>query len=90
MVASAKGSPTIWPIHISIMFLLVLEVKYIPKLKLLPNPRPEPPSMWLPFILESDGEWRLPYEGIEVRQAGKENYRSSTSHKRSDFVAEME
>ena len=37
----------------------------IPKLKLDPSPRPRPLSK-LPFIFLSEGECRLPYEGMEM------------------------
>ena len=48
--------------------LAVACVLFSPKLKLCPIPRRSRllPSSMCPFILRSDGEWRLPYDGIEI------------------------
>ena len=52
-------------------FFLSLAVFFesIPKLKFEPSLRPRPP-LKLPFILVRDGEWRLPYEGMELPGGG--------------------
>ena len=46
-----------------------VSVGSIPKLKFDPSLRPRPP-LKLPFILVRDGEWRLPYEGMELLGGG--------------------
>ena len=63
MVASANGSPTIWPVTSSESYFIPPSPHIIPKLKpgrLLPEFATK-----FPFILRKEGGERLPYEGID-------------------------